>query len=408
MHLFECLGLVNLQDSHGVQGRGYLARSTITGFGRETRTVPPSGGVSWAQVHHDRSLHYPVSPGSPAIEGSEDGGDGRAASGRERGHPRLRQLLMHLREKRHQSRAWLWGTPRSEKPINQRRGFGTGRSVDLQPDTHSCPDKHGRQLWVWCGGGDNTRGGQPHHTFIIRGRKPIPRCCDRHPILRWSTELNAGRPVGRTSDITREPDGTFFEWEGGEALTVTLRSPRVPAGGSLLKPEKPTRVSSERKAEIAAKSCSYALNRRMSHPPMHLQRVGCPDTEDNDRVRHPQTGNDHNQKDTDETASWKRRSFRICSFSCAQGICCWEGILDLKLILVVRPGLTQYSAPGWPHLNIKYGHMYNSAMNKTPAFWAVSGFWLILHSRNVSAIHYSPLHKHASRYLWGSPQHKHK
>ncbi len=50
----------------------------------------------------------------------------------------------------------------SEKPIVQPRGLGTGRSVDLQPDAHGCPGKHGRQLWVRCGGGDNTRGGQPH------------------------------------------------------------------------------------------------------------------------------------------------------------------------------------------------------------------------------------------------------
>ncbi len=72
--------------------------------------VPPSGSVSRAQVHRDRSLHLGnarVPPGSPAIEGSEDGGDRRAASGRERGHPLLRQLLMHLREKRHRSRARL-------------------------------------------------------------------------------------------------------------------------------------------------------------------------------------------------------------------------------------------------------------------------------------------------------------
>ncbi len=62
-------------------------------------------------------------------------------------------------------------------------------------------------------------------------------------------------------------------------------------------------ILSLRKGEIATKSCSYAHNRRMSHPRMHLQRVGSPDTEDNDRVRHPQTGNDCNQKDTDETAS---------------------------------------------------------------------------------------------------------
>ncbi len=114
MHLFEHLGLVNLQDSHGVQGEGCLARSTysfgresgcqLTGLGWETRTVPPIGGASWAQVHRHRSLHLGnarVLPGHSAVEGSEDGGGGRAASGRERGHPRLRQLLMHLQEERH-------------------------------------------------------------------------------------------------------------------------------------------------------------------------------------------------------------------------------------------------------------------------------------------------------------------
>ncbi len=225
MHLFERLGLVNLQDSHGVQGGGCLARSTVSfgresgcqlkGLGRETRTVPPSGGVSWAQVHRDHSLHLGnarVPPGHSAIEGSEDGGGGRAASGRERGHPRTRQLLMHLREERHRGRARLWAAPRSEKPIIQPRGLGTGRSVDLQPDARGCPGKHGRQLWVRCGGGDNTRGGQPHRTFILRGREPIPRCCDRHPIYRWRTEWNAGRPVGQTSEITREPDGMFAAW----------------------------------------------------------------------------------------------------------------------------------------------------------------------------------------------------
>ncbi len=50
-----------------MQGGGCLARSAIsfghksgcqlTGLGRETQTVPPSGGVSWAQVHRDRFLH---------------------------------------------------------------------------------------------------------------------------------------------------------------------------------------------------------------------------------------------------------------------------------------------------------------------------------------------------------------
>ncbi len=81
------------------------------------------------------------------------------------------------------------------------------------------------------------------------------------------------------------------------------------------------------------KSCSYAHNRRMSHPRMHLQRVGSPDTEDNDRVRHPQTGNDRNQKDTDWNGILKKTrssvicSFRICSLSwSAQGNRWWEGL----------------------------------------------------------------------------------
>ncbi len=87
-------------------------------------------------------------------------------------------------------------------------------------------------------------------------------------------------------------------------------------------------ILSERKGEIAAKSCSYAHNRCMSQP-----WIASPDTEDNDCVRHPQTENDRTQKDTEETASWKRCdrpvicSFRLCSFSwSAQGNRCWEGL----------------------------------------------------------------------------------
>ncbi len=86
------------------------ATSILEALDGRGRTVPPSGGVSWAQVHRDRSLHLGntrIPTGRPALEGSDDRGDGRVASGRERGHPRLRQLLMHLREKRHRSRARL-------------------------------------------------------------------------------------------------------------------------------------------------------------------------------------------------------------------------------------------------------------------------------------------------------------
>ncbi len=88
-----------------------MGASRKRALSKSLRTVPPSGDV--------RSLHLGnarVPPGSPAIEGSEVGGDGRAASGCERGHPRLCQLLMHLQDKRYWSRTRLWATPRSEKP----------------------------------------------------------------------------------------------------------------------------------------------------------------------------------------------------------------------------------------------------------------------------------------------------
>ncbi len=126
-----------LQDSHGMQGRGGFARSTVsfdresgrqlTGFGRETRTIPPSGGILQAQVHHNRTLHLGnvnVPPSRPAIDGSEDGGSRRAASGRKRGRPRIHQLLMHLREERNRGRAWSRATARAEEPI-----LGTGSKL---------------------------------------------------------------------------------------------------------------------------------------------------------------------------------------------------------------------------------------------------------------------------------------
>ncbi len=65
----------------------------------------------------------------------------------------------------------------------------------------------------------------------------------------------------------------------------------------------------------------------MSHPQTYLQRVRSPDTEDNDRVRHPQTGNDRNQKDTDETASWKRRDRP------------WFALLEFALLVEVPRGI---------------------------------------------------------------------
>ncbi len=52
-------------------------------------------------------------------------------------------------------------------------------------------------------------GGSPTAPSSSEDVNPYLRCCNRHPIHRWRTERNAGRPVGWTSEITREPDGMF-------------------------------------------------------------------------------------------------------------------------------------------------------------------------------------------------------
>ncbi len=80
----------------------------------------------------------------------------------------------------------------------------------------------------------------------------------------------------------------------GEALTVTLRSPRASAGDPLLEPE--------RSARVAAEGANPFIKERRDRSEIMLIRPQ-QTHESYDRVRHPQTENDRNQKDTDETAS---------------------------------------------------------------------------------------------------------
>ncbi len=179
-----------------MQRRGGLARRTVsfgresgrqfTGFGRETRTIPPSGGVLQAQVHCNRTLHLGnvnVPRSRPANEGSEDGGGRRAASGRKKGPSTTSSAPRALPGRKNQGRAWSRATARAEEPIISPRGLGTRRCARLQPRSRGGPGKHGRQLWVRFGGGRDTRGVQLRRIFILRGRLPILRCRDRHLIL---------------------------------------------------------------------------------------------------------------------------------------------------------------------------------------------------------------------------------
>ncbi len=62
--------------------------------------------------------------------------------------------------------------PRNQSSSHE--GSGLGGLLTSSPMLTAALVKHGRQLWVQCGGGNNTRGGQPHRTFILRGREPYP------------------------------------------------------------------------------------------------------------------------------------------------------------------------------------------------------------------------------------------
>ncbi len=183
------------------------------------------------------------------------------------------------------------------------------------------------------------------------GCKPIPRCCDRHPIIGWCIEWNAGRPVfhgpSRTSEITREPDGTFTAWgvrgpwghTGEEALTVTLRSPRASAGGPLLEPERPVRVAVEganplrkerRERSEVMLICPQQVHESSTNTssacwkPRHWRQRSCPSSADRKRPQLEGHGRNGILKKTQQSVIC---SFRICSFSwSAQGNRCWEGL----------------------------------------------------------------------------------
>ncbi len=187
----------------------------LKGFGRQTRTVPPSGGILWAQVHRDRSLHLGnarVPPGHSAVEGSEDGGGRRAASGRERGRPRLRQLLMHLREERH----WGQSAVVSRAPLRE-----TNRPAARARDWADCwpPARYSRlpgQAWPSAPGPvrrwrQHPRG-QPHRTFILRGLWTHPSMLRSTSYTQMAHRMKCWAPRGTDQRNHPAPDRMFAAW----------------------------------------------------------------------------------------------------------------------------------------------------------------------------------------------------
>ncbi len=172
-----------------MQGRGCLARRTIsfghqlTGFRRETRTIPPSGGVLRAQVHRDHSLHLGnarVPPGSPAVEGSEDGGDRKAVKGA------VHDFVSSSCTSGKKGTRVGHGCEPRPTPRNQssnREGSGLGGLLTSSPMLAAARASMAVSSGSGAAVATTPKGGQPHRTFILRGRKPIPRCCDQHAIF---------------------------------------------------------------------------------------------------------------------------------------------------------------------------------------------------------------------------------
>ncbi len=71
---------------------------------------------------------------------------------------------------------------------------------------------------------------------------------------------------------------------------------------------------------------------RVSSPTLYPLGHDCPD-----RVHHPRTGNDHNKKDTDRTASWKR---------CDRP---WFALLEFVLLVKVPRGNRCREGLRWLH-----------------------------------------------------------
>ncbi len=224
---------------------------------------------------------------------------------------------------------------KGQNAVIQPWGFRTGRSVDLQPDTHGWPGKHGRQLWVRCGGGDNTRAGQPHRTFILRGREPIPRCCDRHLILGLDQWNHPG--TGRDVRCVRSKRSVWRTQRRGSYCYPQIS--QSASRCSLLEPEKPAQVAAKGanpfRKERRDRSEVMLIRPQQTHEsstnaasacrrPRHWRQRSCPSSADRKR---PQPEGHGRNSILKKTRSSVICSFRICSLSwSAQGNRWWEGL----------------------------------------------------------------------------------
>ncbi len=188
----------------------------------------------------------------------------------------------------------------------------------------------------------------------------------------WAADCAAPWEQSWTSCWSRDSNPQHWVTSGFKSNALSIRPTTAPLGQRL-----------------------PAHNRHMSHPRTHLQHVGSPDTEDNDCVHHPQTGNDRNQKDTDETVSWKRCDrpwFALLEFALLVEVP--RGIADERdsADRTVTPTRNKTKMKGFVEISTFLIHLApkqksNQWMHLSPFYTRVHGEWL-RYAKSTSQFHW--------------------
>ncbi len=191
---------------------------------------------------------------------------------------------MHLREERNRGRVRFWAVPTPRNQSSSREGSGLGGlSV-------SWPSALGPVRW-WR---QHPRGAARPHLHPQRTWTHPPMLLSTsylqiaHRTKCWAPRgMDQRNHPGTGRDVrcvrSKRSVGTYL----AERLLLSPSDLPERQSAILCSSQRDQHgwrqrvpIFSERKGEIAAKSYSYAHNRRMSHPRTHLQRVGRPVTED--------------------------------------------------------------------------------------------------------------------------------
>ncbi len=212
-------------------------------------------------------------------------------------------------------------------------------------------------------------------------------CCTADNCWANPSTVSPNSPASEMGASRKHALSTSFDIcqvEVPETLTVTLRSPRAPAGGPRLEPERPAQVVAEganplRKERqdrsevmlICPQQARESSTNASSACWRHWRQRSCPSSVDRKR---PQPEGHRRNGILKKTQPSVICSFRICSFSwSAQGNRCWEGLrwlhrdtnqeqikderlVEISTLLIHLAPKQKYNE--WMHLSPFYTHMH--------------------------------------------------